>query len=45
MFTFEDILFFQEADEIFISIWAFSDCLKPLANRMLPQLSHSFSME
>ena len=32
MFTFEDILFQQGADEIYTSIWVFYDYLKPLAN-------------
>ena len=32
MFTFEDILVEQGANEIYTSIWVFYDCLKPLAN-------------
>ena len=45
MFTFEDILFQQGADEIYTSIWVFYDPLKPTANLMSPQLTLSFSME
>ena len=46
MFTFEDILFQQGADDIYSSIWVFHDRLNLLANPMSPQLTHdSFSME
>ena len=45
MFTFEDILFWQGADENYTSTWVFYDCFKLLANPKSSQLSHIFSME